>query len=65
MEDKLFWRRLESRKAACEQAADAEAAAIERSKLTAALQSFEARLRERLSVRLALLGDSGHAARIN
>ncbi|HMJ13567.1 MAG TPA: hypothetical protein VK524_19245 [Polyangiaceae bacterium] len=59
MEDKLFWRRLESRKAACEQGNGDPG---ERAELTLALQSFEARLRERLSVRLALLGDSGHSS---
>lgn len=63
MEDKLFWRRLESRKAACEQTADPELAASDLAALVATLQSFEARLRERLSVRLALLGDSGQSAR--
>ncbi|HEY6560277.1 MAG TPA: hypothetical protein VI072_23500 [Polyangiaceae bacterium] len=63
MEDKLFWRRLEGRKAACEQTADPEVAASELTALAATLQRFEARLRERLSVRLALLGDSGQSAR--
>ncbi len=63
MEDKLFWRRLESRKAACEESLDPEVAASERAALVATLHSFESRLRERLSVRLALLGDSGQSAR--
>jgi hypothetical protein len=65
MEDKLFWRRLESRKAAFEErTADPEVVASERAALAATLQSFESRLRERLSVRLALLGDSGQSARL-
>lgn len=64
MEDKLFWRRLERRKAASEQSTeDPAAAASERAALVTALQSFESRLRERLAVRLALLGDSGQSAR--
>jgi hypothetical protein len=56
MEDKLFWRRLEARKAALAGAPSPIDAELE---LLATLRDFEARLRNTLAVRLALLGDTG------
>lgn len=65
MEDKLFWRRLEARKATLERSdTNSEAAAQDLADFTEAVRSFEARLRENLAVRLALLGDQGRSSKV-
>jgi hypothetical protein len=60
MEDKLFWRRLEGRKAELERIElDRRDRSERRSELVVTLREFETRLRATLAVRLALLGDPG------
>jgi hypothetical protein len=64
MEDKLFWRRLEARKDMLEHASTGSEAssAQDEGDFVEAVRSFEARLRENLAVRLALLGDQGRGS---
>ena len=60
MEDKLFWRRLEARRAGLSRLeGDPAGEGPGSGELLLTLREFEARLRTKLAVRLALRGDPG------